>query len=482
MTGKLRALGLALCTVLLLGAIGAQGVSAHGFTSESNSTVLTATSESNHTISLTGTKTVTMTCTDVSANGIQSGKEIATITLHPTYSGCSSPNVANITVDSSGCNRVFSASTTKSAHYSGEEHATVSFECEKSSGSQHQTILTSANEAGTKDVFSITGTKTVKVECGSASLAGTEIGEVNTITAHPKYSNCSSSEVASINVDTDGCNYVFDSDTTTSAHSSSDEHATTSIECEQASGSHTHSIRITAGGCTIDIGATHPTNTMVNQSLHGVTYASVKETGKDALTLKYTLRTIVATTTGPNCSLLGIPAGTYSGTHDGVAVITGYEDNGIKSGSTTSGVTYEEGAQVGVVVTNPEASSHEFDVPPNTTHEVKVTAGGCTIESGSTHPASTTVNQSLHGVRYTNLPSHASGSKDAVTVNATVSTIVLVTTGANCSLLGIKEGTYSATTKGAFIVTGYEYSSLISGSTTNGFVWSHGTQVDISVD
>lgn len=49
-------------------------------------------------------------------------------------------------------------------------------------------------------------------------------------------------------------------------------------------------------------------------------------------------------------------------------------------------------------------------------------------------------------------------------------------------LLGLDVGTYSASTNGPFVMTGYGYTNPIGCSTTNGFVWStHSPRVNISV-
>jgi hypothetical protein len=113
-------------------------------------------------------------------------------------------------------------------------------------------------------------------------------------------------------------------------------------------------------------------------------------------------------------------------------------------------------------------------------HVIEVTGPGCNVAFAATH-SSVSVNQSLHGVRYTNLSSHS--GKESGTVSATVKTIhYTMTAGSLCGLVGHPAGTYSgATYTGGSTVTGYEDSSQVSGSTTSGRVWSHGAQVNISV-
>lgn len=251
MTGKLRALGLVLFAALAMGAIAAQGTSAHQFTSESNSTILTVENESSHTFSITGTKALTVICTIATATGTQSGTSVDTVTLHPSYASCSS--------------------------------------------------------------------------------------------------------ISDPSVETAGCNYIFDSDTTTSTHSSSSEHAAVSIDCETtSSGQHQHNLTISNSGCTIDIGSTHPANTVVNQNLHGVRYGNLPShagSGKGAVTFNSTASTILSTTTGNPCSLLGVKEGTYSATITSAFIITGYEHTNPTSGSTTNGFVWStHGARVDISV------------------------------------------------------------------------------------------------------------------------------------
>jgi hypothetical protein len=112
-------------------------------------------------------------------------------------------------------------------------------------------------------------------------------------------------------------------------------------------------------------------------------------------------------------------------------------------------------------------------------HLIEVLAPGCTIAYNDNH-SGTPVNQSLHGVRYTEV-THS--SKAAGTVTQTVRTIKYnVTAGSLCGLAGHPAGTYSnASYDGKSTVTGYVDSTVVSGSTTNGTVWSHGAQTDIHV-
>jgi hypothetical protein len=88
-------------------------------------------------------------------------------------------------------------------------------------------VLTGANESYTtgnsKEVWTFTAG--LPVSC-DATFEGTISGSiVDTITFHPKFHNCTSSLGGSPTVHTNGCNFILDSDTTTSPHSGLSEHA-----------------------------------------------------------------------------------------------------------------------------------------------------------------------------------------------------------------------------------------------------------------
>jgi hypothetical protein len=114
-------------------------------------------------------------------------------------------------------------------------------------------------------------------------------------------------------------------------------------------------------------------------------------------------------------------------------------------------------------------------------HAIEITGPGCVIAIEATHASSVAVNQSLHGVRYANLSNHS--GKNAGTLTATIRTIKFTATaGSLCGLAGHPAGTYSnGTYDGLASVTGYEDSTVVSGSTTSGRVWSHGPQVGITI-
>jgi hypothetical protein len=214
------------------------------------------------------------------------------------------------------------------------------------------TVLTGQNVSYTtgssREVFSFTAGLTLSCD---STIEGTNVGTTrDTVTVHPKYHNCTSSLGRSPTVHTNGCNYIFDSDTTqASGHSTSSEHATVSLECES-----THVIEITAPGCNFAFAEQHSTPT-VNQSLHGVRYTEVTHSSKKALSVAATIKTLAFNaTSGSLCGLAGHPAGTYTtGTISGNTTITGYTDSTVVSGSTTAGRVWSHGAQVDINLSTP---------------------------------------------------------------------------------------------------------------------------------
>ena len=268
MTRNLKALGLALVAAMAIGAFGAQGASAHQFTSDSDSAKTTLT----------------------------------------------------------GFN----------------ESYTDTIEDPKVSESRHK----------------FTATAGLEVLC-DAEFAGTVAGNsVDTVTVHPKYHNCTfKGEPAT--VDTGGCNYVFGSDTTVNTHPSG-THASVTLECESAHEASPHTIKVTTSFCNLQFETTAPASTVVNHSLHGVTYTNLdqasgadeKHSSKSAITVNATVRTITYTVLGGSfCGLSGHAAGTYTnGSYDGLATVTGYKDSSSSGGSTTNGFTWTHGAQVNISV------------------------------------------------------------------------------------------------------------------------------------
>lgn len=231
------------------------------------------------------------------------------------------------------------------------------------------TVLTGHNEEGNKHKF--TATAGVFTECTVATFEGTNAGtERDNVTVHPKYSSCSLSGGAESNVTvhTGGCNFVFDSDTDVSTgHFSAEEHATAALDCESAHSSSPHAIEITTVGCRMAFEETHSSSATVNQSIRGISYTNLtNHSGKSAITVKATARTIAYTvTSGSFCGLIGHGAGTYTnGSYDGTASVTGYvagtstannssSGSGGSANSATEGFTWHHGAQTDVSLVTP---------------------------------------------------------------------------------------------------------------------------------
>ena len=213
----------------------------------------------------------------------------------------------------------------------------------------NETVLTGQTESyknsENKSIEVFTATPNLTVEC-YGTYEKTVVGEtVDQITVHPKYVNCRNEVI----VDTDGCNYIFDSDTTTSPHSASSEHAAVSLECEDE-----HWIEITRPGCWITFDD-DSSGSPVNQSLHGVTYQNVTDSSKHAITVTATVRTIhYEVTPSSFCGLVGHPAGTYtSGKLDAKVEVTGYKESTLVSGDTTHGRVWSHGAQTDITISTP---------------------------------------------------------------------------------------------------------------------------------
>ena len=232
-----------------------------------------------------------------------------------------------------------------------------SFRSDSATGS---TILTGSIETSTKDKFFPSAGST-PIECSVGTFSGTvSENPADTVTVHPKYSSCKLGN-ATAHVTTEGCNYIFDSDTTqATSHSTSSEHAAVSIECES-----THEITVTVTGICVLHFTDESSSSPVNQSLHGVRYtnldgssaADAKHSSKSAITVTSTVRTIHYTATaGSFCGLGGISAGTHTtGEYEGVSSVTGYEHsaNTVVTGSTTSGTTWHHSTQVNISISTP---------------------------------------------------------------------------------------------------------------------------------
>lgn len=117
MIRNLKALGLALVAVLAMGAVAANGASAHEFTSSSATTYLSGTSESGTTDKFTVSAifgTLTIECHG-SFTGTQSGTVADEVTVTPSYSNCLFNGEA-ASVDVNGCDYNFDSDTDANGH------------------------------------------------------------------------------------------------------------------------------------------------------------------------------------------------------------------------------------------------------------------------------------------------------------------------------------------------------------------------------
>ena len=167
---------------------------------------------------------------------------------------------------------------------------------------------------------------------------------------------------------------------------------------------------------------------------------------------------------------------------DTVTVRPTYSSCGGEVTVTNSGCLYEFDSDT-TQASGHSTSSEHASVNLNCAHQhhIQINRPGCNITFEDTHTSSsTTVNQSLHGVRYTQLSSHS--GKHALTVNATVKTIkYTVLSGSFCGLAGHPAGTYSSGEyAGTASVTGF-VASTGSNDATNGTTWTHGAQVDLTI-
>jgi hypothetical protein len=109
MIRNLKALGLALVALVALSALVASSASAAGerFHSEVEPTILTGTNTNTHVFAAGSAH---VECTEATFRGTATLKTEATQTVHPTYNGCTFLGEP-ATVDTTGCNYVFSSET-----------------------------------------------------------------------------------------------------------------------------------------------------------------------------------------------------------------------------------------------------------------------------------------------------------------------------------------------------------------------------------
>jgi len=117
MIRNLKVLGLALAAVFAMSAMVASAASAANFTAPSATTTIVGDQTTTHKLTVTG---VGITCTDVSFHGVSGGTNVSSVTITPTYTGCTTDTLglsAKVTGfghygESSTCDYVLYASGT----------------------------------------------------------------------------------------------------------------------------------------------------------------------------------------------------------------------------------------------------------------------------------------------------------------------------------------------------------------------------------
>lgn len=129
MAGNMKALGLALAAVMVLGAVGAQGAWAveHTFTSSSASTFLTGDDDGGeHEFAAGSAK---FKCATTTFQGTEVGTAADSRTLTPSYAECKVGSTT-INVTNEGCSYTFDSDTTTDPFTAGES-GTVAFKCDE---------------------------------------------------------------------------------------------------------------------------------------------------------------------------------------------------------------------------------------------------------------------------------------------------------------------------------------------------------------
>jgi hypothetical protein len=195
---------------------------------------------------------------------------------------------------------------------SGASAAGERFHCEKA-----PCIITGESEA--PHVFAAN----VPVTCSKAFFKGTQANLTETTQeVHPTYSGCEFLEEPAT-VDTNECDYVFESETTAAGH------LPVSIKCTGSS-----KISVTTSACNLSFGS--QANTGGIKVVNGGS-----GTSRDTTVTSTTGATF--TKAGPFCFLVSGTTGTYSGP----TTTKCYEDKGISGPVDLDTTTYTEGLQVG---------------------------------------------------------------------------------------------------------------------------------------
>ena len=176
--------------------------------------------------------------------------------------------------------------------------------------SQYPAHLTGIQEEGAENYLEITGSEE-RVECEVATYSGTVEGETEEVTVQPVYEECFapglSPEPGSVPVDTEGCHFTLTGETDANGH------AIAHVTCEGTS-----TIKITAPGCTLEIGTQTPEG--------GAHYTTTTnpETGKEDVTVMATSTGVEYSASGSLCFL--VAGNGEDGDFHSAITVQGYSD------------------------------------------------------------------------------------------------------------------------------------------------------------
>lgn len=138
---NMKVLGLAVVAVLAMSAVVAASASA-AFNAENEGTTLLSGSQTNtHEFTV---NTGTVTCTTATFAGSQSGKTSSTLSITPTYEGCTNSLLGSMSVNMNGCTYLFHTEATTGEPINGKVDVVCSgtneIEVKRTSGVQVCTV------------------------------------------------------------------------------------------------------------------------------------------------------------------------------------------------------------------------------------------------------------------------------------------------------------------------------------------------------
>jgi len=170
----------------------------------------------------------------------------------------------------------------------------------------HHTTIVGAEKEGHKLEFTVGSSA---ISCTSAEYHGTiSATTVESVTVAPNWENCyTTPESSEFGIDENGCDFTF----TIGREGQAAKHHTVHLTCPTG-----ETIEITHANCTIHVPP---------QTLTGVTYNTVTEAGKHAITLESTVQNITTHYESGICIFLGT---SQTGEMHGSATVWGEDTNG----------------------------------------------------------------------------------------------------------------------------------------------------------